>query len=97
MKSQIVPLIIEGKDVVLQDEKFLFVSNPDSGRASQWKAQGATPELCKRILESSSAAFPKWRKTSVKERQVLFQRAVQVLQHLPYPIECSKALIHSTP
>lgn len=78
MKSYIVPLIIDGKDVVLQDEQSIFVSNPDSGRHPQSKAQGATPELCKRALESSAAAFPKWRKTSVRQRQALFQRAVEV-------------------
>lgn len=78
MKSNTVPLIIDGNDIVLQDEKSIFVSNPDSGRGSQWKTQGVTPELCKRALESSTAAFPKWRKSSVRERQVLFQRVVEV-------------------
>lgn len=97
MKSHVVPLIIDGKDVVLQDEHHVFVANPDSGRASQWKAQGATPELCKRILESASAAFPKWRKTSVRERQVLFQRAVQVFRPFLYPVACLKALIPGMP
>ncbi|KAL6793032.1 Aldehyde/histidinol dehydrogenase [Trichoderma sp. SZMC 28012] len=80
MKSNIIPLIIDGNDIVLEDEKSVFVSNPDSGRGSQWKTQGVTPELCRQALESSTAAFPKWRKTSVRERQVLFQRVVELLK-----------------
>ncbi|KAJ9144177.1 putative Aldehyde dehydrogenase [Pleurostoma richardsiae] len=78
----IVPLLIGGKDVVLPSDgnDTLFVPNPDVAGSKQWRAQGATQDLCVEAIKSCVGAFEGWKRTSPSERRRLFNRLAQLLR-----------------
>lgn len=78
MSERVVPLIINGNDVVLADEASQFLSNGQMKGSPMWKVQGATPALCKEALQSSEAAFPVWRRTKPFARQNLIRKVADV-------------------
>ncbi|KAL3475749.1 aldehyde dehydrogenase [Aspergillus californicus] len=81
MQTHMVPLIIDGADIILEARGVnpLFTPNPDLGGPQHWIAQGATPELCLRAVNSCVDAFPSWKATSPVERRRLFSRLAELL------------------
>ncbi|KAF9893940.1 hypothetical protein FE257_008911 [Aspergillus nanangensis] len=65
----IIPLIIDGKDVVLP-----------SGERQTATYQGATKSLALQAIESSAAAFVSWSKTTPEERRALLLRLAALLK-----------------
>lgn len=76
MAALAVPLIIDGRDVLLASH--IFVPNPDDPNPVLWRATGATPELCVEAIESCATAFKTWRNTSTRKRQLLFLELAKV-------------------
>ena len=65
--TNIVPLIIGGKDIVLAGEHHGEISSPVLNGPTGF--QGATTELAIKAVESSASAFASWSKTSPQERR----------------------------
>ncbi|KAH8881045.1 aldehyde dehydrogenase [Thozetella sp. PMI_491] len=82
MVSNIVPLIIHGESVVLDGSlsERVFIPNPDITHLDDWKAQGATREVCLRSIDSCAQAFPGWRGTQPSDRQRLFNQLARLLR-----------------
>jgi acyl-CoA reductase-like NAD-dependent aldehyde dehydrogenase len=81
MQDQItVPLIIDGVAVRRPSNGCVFEASYSAGCSNNDKIliQGADPELCVLAVESCSAAFKTWKKTSPDCRRKLFQRLAQV-------------------
>ncbi|CAK7215082.1 hypothetical protein SBRCBS47491_002361 [Sporothrix bragantina] len=81
-RPNVVPLIIHGQEIRLPEERnnTIFPSNPDIPSATPWLAQGATEELSTKAVQSCADAFPQWKKTLPKERQILFTKLVKLLR-----------------
>jgi acyl-CoA reductase-like NAD-dependent aldehyde dehydrogenase len=64
-----VPLIINGKDIILDEA-------PANAKAVGF--QGATPDLAVDAVESCAAAFVSWSQTSAQTRRDLLLKLAQV-------------------
>lgn len=77
-----VPLYIDGQEVQSKTDLFMPVHNPATQEIVSFVPQ-ATPEECAAILESSQAAFQKWRKVSILTRQkVMFELQRLIREHM---------------
>ena len=73
--ADIVPLIIDGKDVI--GSNTFSVHNPATGEAI-WEAGGASVDEAVRAVEAAQAAFPAWSKFKPAVRRDIFLKAADL-------------------
>ena len=74
-QSNIVPLIIGGKDVV--GSNTFSVRNPATGEAI-WEAGGASVDEAIQAVEAAQAAYPVWSKVKPPARRDIFLKAADL-------------------
>lgn len=85
MAIQIVPHIIDGDDVVIDDggsiTTFLSPNDNASDENGPCYVQGSDTALSAQAVESCARAFDTWRSTRLTERRDLFLRLANVRYH----------------
>lgn len=76
-RPQVVPLIINGKDVTT--ESTFSVNNPKSSE-EVWKSSTASVSDAVQAVETAQAAFPAWSKTKPSVRRDIFLRAADLFE-----------------
>lgn len=94
MKDYIVPVIIDGLDIVNNPETVFGLNAPIDGSPA-WSAQGATADHCALAAESGMRAFRTWKSTTPSERMRLFQKLGEVFLFSLHFLLATAAIYHT--